>query len=465
MAGTAGLTVAVTGPTGTFGRALVPLLQQDDRVARVIGIARRPFDPAAHGWTKMEYRRGDVRDADALGAAFEGADVVVHLAFLIVGGSAETTRAINVEGTLNAFRAAAGAGARRFVYASSIAAYGFHRDNPIGMDEDWATRPADRLFYAREKAELEHLLQRGGRPAPGDGAVPAAAPDRPRPRRGRRQGEPPRRARAPGARRGGGAAAASRAAGPRAGPPPPAHPPGGRGRGAAPVRRRRGSARRLQHRRGRRRHRRRRGPRARARRGAGPGRSRRRRGAGWPRGCRTCRRRPSGSRRVSHPAIMDTTKARTQLGWQPRHTAIESLRSTLDRVSEPPASSTSAQAARATRVPTSSPTPKRCHPGAAHSTQTTRPATMPATATPSSRSLTQAIETKVPARSPHSRPATGPAGRLPTTRIDCLMRPLSPTRGARGRGRGWTGADPDGGRRPVGGCWTSQPDQTHGGPP
>jgi nucleoside-diphosphate-sugar epimerase len=153
------LTVAVTGPTGTFGVALMPLLQDDVKVARVIGIARRPFDPSEHGWTKMEYRRGDVRDPDALREAFTGADVVVHLAFLIISGGKETTQAINVEGTLNAFRAAAEAGARRFVYASSIAAYGFHRDNPVGITEDWPTRPADRLFYAQEKAELEHLLQ------------------------------------------------------------------------------------------------------------------------------------------------------------------------------------------------------------------------------------------------------------------------------------------------------------------
>ena len=153
-----GLTVAVTGPTGTFGLALLPLLQVDDRVDRVIGIARRPFDPAGRGWSKLEYHRGDVRDAGALRAAFEGAEVVVHLAFLITSGSRETTRAVNVEGTLNAFHAAADAGAERFVYASSVAAYGFHRDNPIGISEDWATRPADRLFYAQEKAELEHLL-------------------------------------------------------------------------------------------------------------------------------------------------------------------------------------------------------------------------------------------------------------------------------------------------------------------
>jgi nucleoside-diphosphate-sugar epimerase len=153
------LTVAVTGPTGTFGYGLMPLLQADSRVARVVGIARREFDPAAEGWAKMEYRRGDVREPDALEQAFRGADVVVHLAFMITGtASRPTIRAINVDGTLNAFRAAAAAGAKRFVYASSVAAYGFHSDNPIGMTEEWPVRPAARLFYAQEKAEIERLL-------------------------------------------------------------------------------------------------------------------------------------------------------------------------------------------------------------------------------------------------------------------------------------------------------------------
>lgn len=156
----ADLTVAVTGPTGTFGFGLMPLLQADDRIARIVGIARRPFDPTEHGWTKMSYRRGDVRDREGLEEAFQGADVVVHLAFMITGTvSRETIRHINVEGTLNAFRAAAAVGARRFVYASSVAAYGFHRDNPVSMAEDWPARPAGHLFYAQEKAEIEQLLE------------------------------------------------------------------------------------------------------------------------------------------------------------------------------------------------------------------------------------------------------------------------------------------------------------------
>lgn len=158
-AATDGLVVAVTGPTGTLGSALLPCLEADDRIARVVGVARRPFDPAAQGWTKMTYRQGDVRDPAALDAAFAGADVVVHLAFLVLGTRGRSTvRAVNVDGTLNVLDAASRAGARRLVYSSSVAAYGFHPDNPVGMTEEWPVRPAAHLFYAREKAELEQRL-------------------------------------------------------------------------------------------------------------------------------------------------------------------------------------------------------------------------------------------------------------------------------------------------------------------
>ena len=164
------LTVAVTGVTGTLGFGLMPLLEADERVAHVVGVARRPFEPAAHGWTKTKYLQGDVRDAAALRAAFHEADVVVHLAFQVTGAaSGGTIKSVNIDGTLNAFDAAAAAGARRFVYASSVAAYGFHRDNPIGMTEDWPTRPAARLFYAREKATLEQLLTERAAAASGPG--------------------------------------------------------------------------------------------------------------------------------------------------------------------------------------------------------------------------------------------------------------------------------------------------------
>src|SRR3954471_15394563 len=97
-----GLSVAVTGPTGTFGFGLLPLLELNQRIRSVVGIARRPFEPSAHGWTKMQHRQGDVRNRAARERALRGAYVVVHLARMITGnGPRGEIREINVEGTLN----------------------------------------------------------------------------------------------------------------------------------------------------------------------------------------------------------------------------------------------------------------------------------------------------------------------------------------------------------------------------
>jgi nucleoside-diphosphate-sugar epimerase len=182
------LTVAVTGPTGTFGFGLMPLLQADDRVARVVGVARRRFDPDAYGWTKMEYRRGDVRDPDVMRDVFSHADVVVHLAFLVTGAaSREVIRSINVDGTLNAFGAAAAAGVRRFVYSSSVAAYGLHRDNPIGMTEIGPCGALRGCSTPRRKPGSSRCC-RSRRPVRSARPVSAAPVDRAGPARCRREG-------------------------------------------------------------------------------------------------------------------------------------------------------------------------------------------------------------------------------------------------------------------------------------
>src|ERR687889_2150947 len=104
-----GLTVTVTGPTGDLGIALVSALDRSRRVKRVVGMARRPFDPESQGWKKVEYRQGDVQDKRSVREAVKGADVVVHLAFAIIGAGSRS-QAINVEGSRKVFDAAIDAG-------------------------------------------------------------------------------------------------------------------------------------------------------------------------------------------------------------------------------------------------------------------------------------------------------------------------------------------------------------------
>ena len=152
-----GLTVTVTGPTGDLGVALVSALERSWRVSRIVGMARRPFDPASAGWKKTEYRQGDVQDAASVRDAVKGAEVVVHLAFAILSAS-DATRAVNIEGSKIVFEEAAKAGAGRICYASSVAAYGFHQDNPDWLTEDVEPRGTPEHFYSAQKAEVEHVL-------------------------------------------------------------------------------------------------------------------------------------------------------------------------------------------------------------------------------------------------------------------------------------------------------------------
>jgi UDP-glucose 4-epimerase len=156
-AGSGGLTVAVTGPTGEIGKAVVAALERSRGVGRVLGMARRPFDPQAHGWKKVSYRQGDVLDRGAVDRLVKDADVVVHLAFIIMGG-AEESASVNLDGSRNVFRAAVEAGVGRLVYASSVAAYGFHAENPQPIDEDVPARGTAAHYYSAQKAEVEALL-------------------------------------------------------------------------------------------------------------------------------------------------------------------------------------------------------------------------------------------------------------------------------------------------------------------
>ena len=149
--------MAITGPTGEMGQAVVAALERSAEVGRILGMARRPFDPAERGWKKMDYRQGDVLDRRKVRRFVAGADVVVHLAFMIMG-SARASRRVNLTGSRNVFEAAALEGVKRLVYASSVAAYGFHSENPQPLTEEVPARGSSEHYYSAQKAEVEELL-------------------------------------------------------------------------------------------------------------------------------------------------------------------------------------------------------------------------------------------------------------------------------------------------------------------
>jgi UDP-glucose 4-epimerase len=154
--------VAVVGATGNVGTSVLDSLAREPAVDSVLGIARRLPELQ---FRKTEWAEADISSSELM-PLLQGADVVIHLAWLIQPGrDRETLRATNVEGSARVFDAVAGAGVTALVYASSVGAYSpGPKDRRV--DEGWPTDGIESSFYARHKAEVERLLDRFERERP-----------------------------------------------------------------------------------------------------------------------------------------------------------------------------------------------------------------------------------------------------------------------------------------------------------
>ena len=146
--------VVVVGASGNVGTSLVRSLADDPMVESVLGLARRR--PAWQA-PKTEWAAADMT-ADDLVPHFRGAGVVVHLAWAFQPSHdpAETWR-VNVVGSSRVFHAVREAEVPALVYASSVGAYSpGPKDRPV--DESWPTHGWPTGGYTREKAYVERLL-------------------------------------------------------------------------------------------------------------------------------------------------------------------------------------------------------------------------------------------------------------------------------------------------------------------
>ncbi|WP_330276369.1 NAD-dependent epimerase/dehydratase family protein [Lentzea sp. NBC_00516] len=150
--------VVITGATGNVGTALLRRLAEEPGI-EVHGISRRPpasAPPYDVKWTPIDISRSGAEEL--LRVAFEGADAVVHLAWLIQPARDERlTYATNVAGSARVFDAAVAAGAPHLVHMSSVGAYSpGSKDRRV--DETWPVDGVSSSFYSRHKAAVEHML-------------------------------------------------------------------------------------------------------------------------------------------------------------------------------------------------------------------------------------------------------------------------------------------------------------------
>jgi UDP-glucose 4-epimerase len=136
------------------GTSVLDSMAKDPDVTSVLGLSRRRPQLT---WPKTELVAADITKDDLV-SRFEGADAVIHLAWLIQPSrNVELLRQTNVDGSRRVFRAAVDAGVRILVYGSSIGAYS-PGSKDRAVDESWPTNGTPSSFYARHKAEVERSL-------------------------------------------------------------------------------------------------------------------------------------------------------------------------------------------------------------------------------------------------------------------------------------------------------------------
>lgn len=151
--------IAIVGATGNIGSALLEELHGREEVSSLLGIARRLPQQDAVPYTYAEWSSADIQfpeSVETLTELFDGADAVVHLAWLIQPNSKrELLRRVNVQGTKHVLEAAAAAGVSRVAVASSVGAY-----SPVSDDAP-GTSPGARREYRAPTTARTRLPRNG----------------------------------------------------------------------------------------------------------------------------------------------------------------------------------------------------------------------------------------------------------------------------------------------------------------
>lgn len=157
--------VAVVGASGNVGTAVLRALRERPEVTSVVAVARRVPDQDTEPYDSAEWASIDIAAASQedeavarLTEVFDGADAVIHLAWLIQPNTQrDLLRRVNVQGTRRVAKAVAAAGVRTLVVASSVGVYS-PDDTHAARDESWPRRGTDSSHYSVDKVAQEDVL-------------------------------------------------------------------------------------------------------------------------------------------------------------------------------------------------------------------------------------------------------------------------------------------------------------------
>jgi nucleoside-diphosphate-sugar epimerase len=154
--------IVIVGASGNIGTALLRNLSTHPVINEIVGVSRRT-PPAEPPYSSATWSSVDISAAEAsekLTGVFAGADAVVNLAwgFQPTRDAAQLER-VGVGGTTAVADAVIRAGVPHLVHMSSVGAYRA-AENGRRVDENWPTDGVPTSVYSRHKAAAERVLDR-----------------------------------------------------------------------------------------------------------------------------------------------------------------------------------------------------------------------------------------------------------------------------------------------------------------
>jgi nucleoside-diphosphate-sugar epimerase len=153
--------ILVTGGSGFLGKAIIDELIDPSSPVAVSHIRiLDQVDYIGKYDTRIEFRKGDVRDYEFLLDAVNGMDIIIHSAAIVDWGtkSDEEIYSVNVEGTRNVIEACREAGIRYLVYTSSLDAI-FGGKPLVNIDESIPYPEEHPTSYCSSKFLAEKLVR------------------------------------------------------------------------------------------------------------------------------------------------------------------------------------------------------------------------------------------------------------------------------------------------------------------
>ncbi|MHA1298343.1 MAG: NAD-dependent epimerase/dehydratase family protein [Candidatus Helarchaeota archaeon] len=152
--------VAITGVNSGLGKTLVPKLQNEPEIKKIIGIDLNQYEG---DYNKLKSLKLDIRDKEEMEQALASLDVLIHLAFIVIPKKLPKKKIIydiNVNGSKSVFQAAINNNVKQIIHLSSQSVYGHIPECPMIVNEDSPRLgiKTTSFYYSHTKALIEEFL-------------------------------------------------------------------------------------------------------------------------------------------------------------------------------------------------------------------------------------------------------------------------------------------------------------------